>query len=137
MKIDFNELEMAFDFVSSMPRFTSTAILSKTSGQIYYQSDYTDSDELPEDIDTSDDYIAIPHKKDLFLGRKLVRRFVSEYMPDDFDHVEHMFSRKGAYGRFKDYLARLNMLETWHRYEEKKCAEALKQWCELHKIEYE
>jgi len=48
------------------------AYLCKETGRILFTSEMGDSDELPEDVDDSDKYIAIPHKNDLELGKALV-----------------------------------------------------------------
>ena len=137
MTIAFDEIEMAFDFVSSDMPFTNTAYLSKTTGKVYYQSVNMDFDEIPEDVETSDEYIEIPHKNDLGLGRKLVRKFVFTHMPDQFEHIEQIFSSKGAYSRFKDFLIRENKIEQWYRFEEEKSAEALRNWCKMQEIDLE
>ncbi len=137
MKIAFDEIEMAFDFVSSDVPFTNTAYLSKTTGKVYYHSVNMDFDEIPEDVETSDEYIEIPHKNDLGLGRKLVRKFAFRHMPDQLDHIEDLFSRKGAYSRFKDFLIRADKIELWYRFEEEKSAEALRDWCNMQEIDLE
>jgi len=52
-------------FVSMQPEFGNQALLSKTTGKIFYISEFGDSDELPDDIEDSDDYIEIPHRNEL------------------------------------------------------------------------
>ena len=45
---------------------------------------------------------------------------------EHYDEIDAIFSRKGAYRRFKDFLARVGALERWYAYEneakEKRCA---------------
>ena len=82
MIIKYDDIENAFLFVSMQSPCTNTAILCKETGEIYYESGYGDSDELPEDID-DEKYVEIPHKNDLDLGRNLVFEFVSQQMPED------------------------------------------------------
>ena len=72
-------------FVSMQPKFGNQALLSTKTGEIFYISDYVDSDELPDDIEESEDYIEIPHKNELNLGKRLVFEFVSERLPDQMD----------------------------------------------------
>jgi hypothetical protein len=78
----FDDIELAFLFVSGAAQFTNSALLCKETGEIYYISEMGDSDELPEDIEDSDQYIEIPHKNDLDLGNRLVMDFVAEYCPE-------------------------------------------------------
>jgi hypothetical protein len=72
MKIEFDEIENAFLFVSMGPMYGNQAILCRETGKIFYESELGDSDELPDDIDDPEKYIAIPHKNKLDLGKYLV-----------------------------------------------------------------
>ena len=54
-----------------------------------------------DDLETSDRYIAIPHKNDLDLGRNLALRLVEQQLPAYYGRVVGHFRRKGAYTRFK------------------------------------
>jgi hypothetical protein len=51
-------------------------------------------------------YISIPDKRELNLGKPLVLDFAREFLPVDYDEVRHIFSRRGAYRRYKDLLVR-------------------------------
>ena len=75
-----------------------------------------DLDELPDDID-SGDYLALPGPRDLDLGSRLVMRFADEVLSDHADEIARIFSRKGAYAWFKDFLVRLGALDKWRDYE--------------------
>ena len=57
-------------------------------------------------------------------------KFVGEFLPETFGKVEEIFSRSGAYARFKDLLEHRGMLEQWYEYEVKTCEQALREWCE-------
>jgi hypothetical protein len=75
------------------------------TGEIFYISElFGSEDELPEDIEDPDKYISIPHKNDLGLGKALVIEFTSQYLPGEIDRVYSIFSRKGAYSRYKELL---------------------------------
>lgn len=67
-------------------------------------------EELPEDIG-SDRYLAIPHKNDLDMGKSLVIDFSYQFLPDEIERIQDIFSRKGAYTRFKGFLEQKEMLE--------------------------
>ena len=130
--VDTEELRSAFEFVSSGAPLENSAYISLDTGQIYWQSSVLDLDdeELPEDFDTSNRYIAVPHKTELDLGRHLVLSFVDQALPKDFGIVERFFQRRGAYGRFKDLLNSRGMLERWYEFENRATEQALRTWCE-------
>lgn len=72
--IKFEEIENAFDFVSSAEQCVNEAVISKSTGKSYFLSGYDDSDELPEDVDNSDDYVGkgklkyTPNSKQKYIG---------------------------------------------------------------------
>jgi hypothetical protein len=134
--VKFDDLMLAFDFVSASAPTEHEAYLCKETGAIYWRSEYGDveEEELPDDID-SDKYIEIPHKNDLDLGRRPVLRFAAEFLPDEYDKVREIFSRRGAYARFKDLLERCGKLQQWYDYEAKAQNEVLREWCQDNGIE--
>ncbi|WP_353839486.1 hypothetical protein [Mesorhizobium sp.] len=78
------------------------------TGKIYCHSEWVDDvEELPDDLEDSERYIAIPDKRELDLGKPLVLSFARHHLLDDYDKVREIFSRAGAYARFKDLLAPL------------------------------
>jgi hypothetical protein len=81
--ISFSDIEDAFFFVSMDQQYMHKAYLCKETGETFYTSEIGDSDELPEDIDDPDKYIAIPHKNELDLGKTLVIEFTSTYLPEE------------------------------------------------------
>ena len=92
--VDRDELEMAFEFVSSGAPYENTASISVATGKIHWHSamgDMEDDDDPDDDEDAEDD-IAVPHKNDLDLGRSLVLRFVGQEMPRDYDTVTRFLS---------------------------------------------
>jgi phosphinothricin acetyltransferase len=136
--VKYDDLQSAFEFVSASEPMEHSAYISLDTGQVYWVSDalgHEDEDAAPEDVETSDRYIAVPHKKDLDLGRYLVTRFVRQVMPDSEAEVEAIFRRRGAYGRFKGLLDAKGQLEAWYRFEEAAQDEALRAWCAENEIE--
>ena len=112
------------------------AYISKESGEIYWLSETDDfSDDVPDDIEESDAYIAVPHKNDLDLGRQLALRFTAHELPDAYDTVRDFFGRRGAYRRFKNLLEATGRLDSWYAFEAYQTQEALKGWCEANQIE--
>ncbi|WP_431201392.1 hypothetical protein ACQ86E_19700 [Bradyrhizobium betae] len=115
------------------------AFVCRQTGNIHYQTDFIDAaelnDELPEDIDDEDKYIALPDKRELGLGKPLVLDFAREFLPNDFDEVRYFFSKRGAYPKFKALLARRGAIDRWHAFEAKATEQALREWCVLNEIE--
>ena len=129
MPIKFSDIEDAFFFVSMGEMYMNSAILCIETGQIFYISDFGDSDELPEDIDDAPDkYIDIPHKNELDLGKSLVLEFSAMHLPDNFEQINSFFHKKGAYSKFKNLLEAKGLLDKWYAFEEAEQKNALMEW---------
>jgi len=129
MPIRFSDIEDAFFFVSMGEMYMNSAILCIETGQIFYISDFGDSDELPEDIDDAPDkYIDIPHKNELDLGKSLVLEFSAMHLPDNFEQINSFFHKKGAYSKFKNLLEVKGLLDKWYAFEEAEQKNALMEW---------
>jgi hypothetical protein len=136
MPVSWTDLTLAFEFVSAGNTGEHQAFLCKQTGKLYWQSDSSDElDELPDDIDDEEKYVQIPDKRELDLGKPLVFDFVGQFLPDDFDEVQRIFRRRGAYARFKDLLARRDTLDQWYDFESKAEESALRRWCDRNSIE--
>ena len=135
MKIKFEDIEQAFNFVSFGPYGDHSAVLDKGTGKIYWHSESGDLDEIPEEIWESDNAIEIPHKKDLGLGNQLVFDFVRSHVSNDYEHVRTIFSRRGAYARYKEFLESKGLLQEWYDFENGAQERALREWCEDNGIE--
>ena len=125
----FADLELAFEFHNDGDPYDHVAYISRSTGQTYIRSELGGLDELPEDVEENDDYVEIPHKYDLDLGKELVWGFVDRQIPGLKNRVQGIFSRRGAYGRYKAFLADLDLLDAWHRFEDERTREALLGWC--------
>ena len=93
-----------------------------------------EEDECPDDLETSDRYIEIPHKTELDLGNNLALRFVEERLPGRYTDVDAFFRRRGAYARFKELLAAEGCLEEWYAFEAESTERALREWCKANEI---
>ncbi|MEM5452352.1 MULTISPECIES: hypothetical protein [Paraburkholderia] len=126
-----DDLSMAFDFVSCAAPMEHSAYLSLDTGEVYWTSDSSKAfdEEIPDDLETSDRYLAIPHKNELDLGSRLALRFVAQTLPACCDQVEGFFRRRGAYARFKELLEREGVPERWYSFETDAVESALRQWC--------
>ena len=129
--IKYSDVLDAYLFVSAGMQSENQAFICKTTGTVHYSSDaIDDEEELPDDLETSDSYVSVPHRYELDLGNDLVFSFVRQEMPDEWDTVRRIFARRGAYARFKDLLHARGMLEKWHAFEDRTTEEALRAWCE-------
>ena len=138
MPTDFQELILSFEFVASGSGLHQ-AFLCRQTGKIHWRSETSDldglEDELPDDVEDDEKYVAIPDKRELDLGKPMVLDFARKFLTDDFDDVRYMFSRRGAYKKFRALLIRKNALERWYDFESKATERALREWCELNSIE--
>jgi hypothetical protein len=114
----------------------SIRLFSASNRASYYRSELGDDlDSLPDDIDDGEKFLPIPDKRELDLGKPLALDFARQFLPGDFDEVRQFFSRRGAYARFKELLARRNALERWYDFEAEAEERALRMWCDLNSIE--
>ncbi len=106
------------------------AYISIDTGTIHWLSEVSPlEEEMPDDFETSDRYIAVPHKNDLDLGSDLALRFSAEELPGLYDRVEQFFRHRGAYARFKELLASEGCLDKWYAFEAEATERALRNWC--------
>lgn len=129
----FDDLEMAFCFSDEFGE--SRAYVSKLNGEIVYDDEMISGEPCPvEDIEFNDDYLPLPDQRELDLGTRLVWRFVRQEIPGLEPKVREMFSRRGAYRRWKDFLDRNDLLDQWHGFEDEATRQALLKWCFENKI---
>jgi len=129
--VSYADLLTAFEWVSSGAPMENSAFVSRKTGALHWASVLMElDDELPEDIEDGSLYVAVPHKRDLDLGKNLVLNFTDERLPESSATVASFFRHRGAYGRFKDLLERKGMLEAWYEYEAQAVEQALRTWSE-------
>jgi len=134
--VKFSELMDAFEFVSVAGPFDNRAYVDVITGKIYLVSDELElEEELPDDLEESDRYLAVPGKTELDLGLRLVERFVQERLPADTEEVAAFFRRKGAYSRLKILFADRGVLRQWYEFEQAETSAALRTWCQENGIE--
>jgi len=134
--VKYEDVSAAFDFVSFGAPMEHQAYISLDTGAIYWVSELNPVDEdIPDDLETSDRYVAVPHKNDFGLGSGLALDFVAAELPSQYERVHGFFRRPGAYGRFKEVLGAEGCLEKWYAFEAEAAEKALKNWCSENKIE--
>lgn len=126
-----DELEFAFDMQCGSAFGEEThCYISKVTGDIVHDAEALSGEPCPvEDIDEHPDYVHLPDKYDLDLGQRLVWRFVDIEIPGLEQKVREIFSRRGAYRRWKDFLDQNYLLDKWHTFENESTREALLDWC--------
>ena len=135
MKHSLDNIENGYLFLNDSSEGNEVFLCNKT-GRLYFISESGDSDEdLPDDLYENEQYLRLPDKHDLDLGSRIVHRFIQEHAPEFADDVRGIFSRKGAYRRFKGFLETNDMLDAWHAYENAQTESALKTWCKDNGIE--
>ena len=128
--VDYDEISLAFEFVSSATPTMHHAYVALDTGAVHWVSESNPLDEeVPEDLETSDRYVAIPHKNDLDLGAKLALRFAAKELPDQYTRIDAFFQHRGAYARFKELLENERLLDKWYAFEAESTKRALVQWC--------
>jgi len=131
--INFQNLLEAFEWVSAgeTTGVDSAAYVSRATGSIHWSGEGID-EELPEDIEDESQYVAVPSKRELELGRSLALSFVAENLPDAYERIRSYFGKKGAYAHFKAELDHAGQLEAWYEYEQRVIQETLLEWSKEH-----
>lgn len=125
----FEDLLVAYEWVSADSGGENAAYVSRETGRIYWLSDEAESDEpLPDDLEDETRYIAVPHKHDLNLGKALALRFVNDELPSQYREAAEFFRHPGAYRRFKAMLEGAGKLEEWYAYQSEAVTNALRAW---------
>ena len=135
--VKYDDLSAAFDFVSFAAPMEHRAYVSLDTGAIYWVSETNpiEEEDLPDDLETSNRYIAIPHKNELDLGNELALRFVEEHLPHRYATAAGFFRHRGAYARFKELLAAERCLDKWYAFEAECTERALRDWCDANQIQ--
>ena len=127
--MELSDIEDAFFFVGGASYGEHSAMINKKTGKVYYQSEMGDLDEIPVKIDEPDSRVEVPHQNDLGLGRELVFKFVAQRLLADFEQVQMIFHKRGAYYRYKDLLDQRGLLQEWFNFENAREKEAIREWC--------
>ena len=127
MQVKIDDIEMAIEFASSN-MFDSGAFINIETGEIQYVGDMVD-EPAPSDIYENEKYISIPGKAELDLGKPVAIGFVSKEIPDKLGLTYDIFSRSGAFSKFKNLLASLNKLDNWYAFEQAALRSAAMEWC--------
>lgn len=130
--IRLSDLIEAFEFVSSGDLFEHSAYICRKTGEIVFISEGLEIEEgdLPSDLSDPVQYQEVPHRRDFDLGRRLALSFVAEEIPECIHDARDIFSRKGAYARFKYLLTANGVLDKWYAFEQAAIDAALREWAD-------
>ncbi len=130
------ELALALDMSSGSEDIP--VYVCKSTGEIVYDAEEYSGEPCPvEDIENDNRYVCLPDKHDFDLGTRLVWRFVEQGIPALEPKVRRIFSSRGAYRRWKDFLDDNDLLEAWYNFEKTAQNEALLEWCRAEGIQIE
>lgn len=131
--IDLDMLELAMEDSDLAHRY----FLNLVTGKVVFFSDYlglSDEDErLLEEIDESDDYVAV-ERIPSFVAYQWMVDFVDEVVAPADEHAAEKLSialnGKGAFRRFKDTLHRVDdqWLQAWYEWKDKRLKAAVDEW---------
>lgn len=130
--VSLDQLQDAMEW-ASCDFLDNEAYICRQTAKIYWiagDPGTIDEEEIPENIHDGGKYLPVPNKRDLDLGNQLAFDFTSQYLAQHYNDVRDMFRRRGAYGRFKDFLEREAMLEKWYAYSDEQELKVLGEWCE-------
>ncbi len=123
-----DELEAAIEMIDTPE--DCQAYVSKRTGEVVFDAEVLSGEPCPvDDIENHEDFLAVPDKHELDLGTRLVWKFVRMEIPGLEPKIREMFSRRGAYGRWKDWLHANDLLEKWYEFENESTRQALLDWC--------
>lgn len=137
MKVKYSDIQQAYTIANAGKYDDRTALLDKSSGQFYVESESSNDAVIADEVFTSDTMVPLPDKKGFDLGSPLVFRFIRETHPEGYDKVSEIFTRRGAYGRYKKWLIANNLLARWEDYLNAAETKALRGWCADNGIELE
>jgi len=129
--VKLGDLEDALLFVDAGNGFgTAAAWVCRETGAVLCHSDEIDDfGPLPADIDDAERYAPVPDTREFGLGKPLALEFARTHLPACYEQVCEIFSRRGAYARFKDLLERHESLDAWHQWEAEQTRQTLREWC--------
>ncbi len=132
----FDQLQNAVAMAEGSAMDGLPAYVSRRTGRIFVDcSMHGEANELPDDVEDEALYVAVPGRRDLDLGTRLARDFAYRYMGEAAEEVVTIFSRRGAWSRFKDLLQRRGLRDAWHAFADAAEVEALRDWAEQNGFE--
>lgn len=138
--ISLREFEAVFSMLAPWESDAKAFVRTDADGIVYVpNSMFADTEEIDAAYDAMKEgsWIALLDASELRLGHRMALRFAREFLSEEqCERVVAIFSRRGAFRRFKDFLDECGKLHEWYAYEELTVLEALKQWLKDNDINY-
>lgn len=138
---NYSDLLEAYESFAGISDYEATVFVNieKEKIVLWYAEGLVD-DEEHERVEcelTQGKWMELPKKQELNLGVKLVFRFANAYFSeDDIQKVSRIFSRKGAYQKWRSFLESKDMVQEWYRFRDEEQDKALKRWLTDMKIPF-
>lgn len=129
----YSELSSAYDYANFYNDPEAAAYVNVKEGKIVVlvpeeRSESGEYEEARKALQKGE-WIALPEKRELGLGKDLVFRFAEDHFSlNEQRFIAGMFSRSGAYGNWRDFLECKGLLNEWHQFENEEEDKALKEW---------
>jgi hypothetical protein len=135
-RVSLNDLLDALEYVSSVVTVEACAYVSRDTGSVYFVgTDMEPEEGAPENLESSDRYVAVPSKQELDLGKRVALRFAEAHLPEHYATIRSIFSHPRAYGQFKELLEERGQLAAWYEFENNAQRETLREWCDAEGFE--
>lgn len=128
--MSYDAIEDAFNYISSGQPGDRKAMVHRVTGKVFLASVEAGFDQTPPDADNDPDFLLIPCRQDLDSGKGLMLEFFRNHARSEVPQVEAIFARSGAFRKVKDLMHRLQLLDLWYLYEERRIEELLRAWCQ-------
>lgn len=135
MKVKLSDI---IDAIEMMDRY-SEYFLDLETGQIEWVSDMTmTSAEKEEVYDRLDEhgFCRLPTSFDIN-EYDIMESFIDTLYGAARDKLSSAIRGRGAFGRFKDGIRRMDIEQEWYDYQETAYKQKVARWCEENDIEYE
>lgn len=134
MKIDLRELINAIESCGDEDAF----YYNKVSGEIVYLSDYSlsgvDYSELSDEIEDTDNYIALPSKYDRH-DYQIMKSFIFTIEDEKTSKILlQAISRRGAFRNFKDLIYYFEIVDEWYKFQQETYKKIALDWCHCNNI---
>ena len=124
-------LEMVDDIVDCYYNPEKDEVFLSNIGEGEY-GDLTE-DEIDELFEES---IILPTQYEINEYQMMIDFIETVESPEINNNLQRLIQGKGAFRRFKDYCAEMNIIQEWYDFRDKKYKEIAIYWCKQNELEY-
>ena len=124
MPVTLSDLEAAF--LASDPRRGASSWIHEQTSEVRMSFDENEGGGPPPEDETG--WHLMPDAHELNLTHDMVWDFVIAECPERLDEIRRIFSQRGAWRMYKDFLAQRNLLDRWHQHKDAATCRALLAW---------